>query len=305
MADYRVNLDVFAGPLDLLLYLVRREEVDIYDIPIAKITEQYLRYVEMLKSLDIDVAGDFLVMAATLMQIKSAMLLPQASDQAADIEDIADARVELIEKLLEYKKFKDTANLLEACCDEARSRFPRPASLMERLNSNEEPTLDIEQVSIWDLLEAFDSIMTATGGSIIDVSHIIDDTPIDLYQIELLHRLQQEGPIPFEKIFEWGGNRLARIGLFLALLELIREKLAWAEQPDSSNIIYLKAMTDEPAEQVVQKAVASSNSYRQQQRPSVEKQSEPEIPIKQIPIKRTAGPGPVKQQRQIKQPAEH
>ena len=78
MADYRVNLDIFAGPLDLLLYLVRKEEVDIYDIPIARITDQYIRYIEMFKSLDIDLAGDFLVMAATLMQIKSAMLLPRA-----------------------------------------------------------------------------------------------------------------------------------------------------------------------------------------------------------------------------------
>ena len=83
MADYRVNLDIFAGPLDLLLYLVRKEEVDIYDIPIAKITDQYLRYIEMLKSLDIDLAGDFLVMAATLMEIKSAMLLPKTEPDAA------------------------------------------------------------------------------------------------------------------------------------------------------------------------------------------------------------------------------
>ncbi len=113
MADYRVNLDIFAGPLDLLLYLVRKEEVDIYDISIAKITDQYIQYIEILKSLDIDLAGDFLVMAATLMQIKSAMLLPKADPESGLLgeEDLDDPRAELIRQLLEYKKFKDAANL--------------------------------------------------------------------------------------------------------------------------------------------------------------------------------------------------
>ena len=101
MAAYRVNLDIFAGPLDLLLYLVRKEELDIYDIPIAKITDQYICYIEMLKSLDIDLAGDFLVMAATLMQIKSAMLLPRAETEQLGAEDLTDPRAELIRQLLE------------------------------------------------------------------------------------------------------------------------------------------------------------------------------------------------------------
>ena len=92
MGDYRVDLDVFAGPLDLLLYLVRKEEVDIYDIHIAKITDQYIHYIEMLKNLDIDLAGDFLVMAATLMQIKSAMLLPKAEPGDAQDDDLSDPR---------------------------------------------------------------------------------------------------------------------------------------------------------------------------------------------------------------------
>jgi len=126
LADYRVNLDIFAGPLDLLLYLVRKDEVDIYDIQIARITDQYIRYIEMLKSLDIDLAGDFLVMAATLMQIKSAMLLPKAQPDDIDDEDLADPRAELIRQLLEYKKFKDAANLLNAAADHAKSRLIAP-----------------------------------------------------------------------------------------------------------------------------------------------------------------------------------
>jgi len=153
MADYRVDLDIFAGPLDLLLYLVRKEEVDIYDIPIAKITDQYVRYIEMLKSLDMDLAGDFLVMAATLMQIKSAMLLPKAEPDQLQDDDLSDPRRELIRQLLEYKKFKDAANVLNAAADEQRERFPRPAVIVESLKGDAEPEVDMEQVSIWDLLE--------------------------------------------------------------------------------------------------------------------------------------------------------
>ncbi len=256
MADYRVNLDIFAGPLDLLLYLVRKEEVDIYDISIAKITGQYIHYIEMLKILDIDLAGDFLVMAATLMQIKSAMLLPKADPESGLVgeEDLADPRTELIRQLLEYKKFKDAANLLNAAADEQKERFGRPATIVEQLKPIAEPEIDIEQVSIWNLLEAFDSICKATG-TIGDISRIKDDTPIDLYQIEILHRLQTEGPMTFERLFESRTNRLVMIGLFLALLELIREKLIWAKQQASSSSVYLRPLTNEPAEQAVQKAI--------------------------------------------------
>jgi segregation and condensation protein A len=261
LADYRVNLDIFAGPLDLLLYLVRKEEVDIYDISIAKITDQYIQYIGMLKILDIDLAGDFLVMAATLMQIKSAMLLPKAELDSALLgeDDFADPRAELIRQLLEYKRFKDAANLLNAAADEQKERFPRPGTIVERLKPNAELEIDIEQVSIWDLLEAFDSICKAIG-TIRDISRIKDDTPIDLYQIEILHRLQTEGPMTFERLFESRTNRLAMIGLFLALLELIREKLIWAEQRVSSSSIYLRPLTDEPAEQAVQKAVIAAEA---------------------------------------------
>ena len=254
MADYRVNLDIFAGPLDLLLYLVRKEEVDIYDIPIAKITDQYLHYIEMLKSLDINLAGDFLVMASTLMQIKSAMLLPKTEIEQLQADDLADPRAELIRQLLEYKKFKDAANLLAAAANETEKHFPRPSTIVEQLKPDTEPQIDIEQVSIWDLLEAFDSIMEATGAGL-DIRHIKDDTPIDLYQIEILHRLQTEGPMSFERIFEAKANRITMIGLFLALLELVREKLVWAKQQGSSGSIYLRPLTEKNAQQAVQEAI--------------------------------------------------
>jgi segregation and condensation protein A len=295
MADYRVNLDIFAGPLDLLLYLVRKEEVDIYDIPIAKITDQYIRYIELLKSLDIDLAGDFLVMAATLMQIKSAMLLPKAEPDQIQDDDLLDPRTELVRQLLEYKKFKDAANLLDAAADEQQERFSRPGSLLQKLKPDAEPELDIEQVSVWDLLEAFDLVCKAIG-TVGDVRHIQDDTPIDLYQIEILHRLQSEGPMTFERIFESRTSRVVMVGLFLAVLELIREKLVWAEQPAHSTI-YLRSLTEEPAEQAVRNVLLAAEASGEQPA-QADREKTPPIPISELPAKRRTSVLPNRQQLQ-------
>jgi len=282
VTEYRVNLDIFAGPLDLLLYLVRREEVDIYDIPIARITDQYVQYIEMLKRLDIDLAAAFLVMAATLMEIKSAMLLPQPQLDQAD-EDAIDPRAELIRQLLEYKRFKDAANLLEDSAEARKERFTRPDSLIADLKSDQQDELDIDQLSIWTLLEAFDAIMQATG-HMADYDHIKDDTPIDLHQIEILHRLQTEGATTLEDIFQGRTNRLIMVGLFLALLELIRSHLIWAEQPQQlGGPIYIRSLTDEPAEQAVQNAIIA-NDELEQARPAKPKQ--PPIPIRELPAKK-------------------
>jgi len=284
LASYRVNLDVFAGPLDLLLYLVRKEEVDIYDIPIARITNQYLQYIEMLKNLDIDIAGDFLVMAATLMQIKSAMLLPKADPDQLEAGDLEDPRTELIRQLLEYKKFKDAANLLDAAADKQKQRFARPDRIIDQLRTEKEPQIDIDQVSIWDLLKAFDSIMKATG-SYQDISHIKDDTPIDLYQIEILHQLQTEGPGSFETLFGTGRGRLVMIGLFLGLLELIREGLVRAEQTEPHGAIYLRALTDEPAEQAVQRAITALTTESPEPEAAPPGNKKADIPIAELPGK--------------------
>jgi segregation and condensation protein A len=290
LADYRVNLDIFAGPLDLLLYLVRKEEVDIYDIPIAKITDQYLQYVELLKQFDIDLAGDFLVMAATLMEIKSAMLLPREEAQQAGEDTAGDPRAELIRQLLEYKRFKDAANLLDAAAERHQERFCRPASLIERLVPDAGPEIDMDQVSIWDLLEAFDSICKATGTSTY-TGHIRDDTPIDLYQIDILHRLQTEGPLTFERIFEARPNRLVMVGVFLAMLELIRDKLIWAEQAESSSQIYVRALTNEPAEQAVRRAIMAVGEEENRQPQQPEAARTPPIPIVELPAKSSGDTG--------------
>ena len=254
MSEYKVKLDSFAGPLDLLLYLVRKEEVDIYDIPISHVTKQYIQYIEMLKMLDIDLAGEFLVMAATLMEIKSVMLLPRPELDEQGEADLQDPRAELVRQLLEYKKFKDAANLLQDAAEERKLRFTRSDTILEKIKPTQEPELDLDQVSIWTLLEAFDSILQATG-QYQSYDHITDDTPIDLYQIEMLHRLQTEGPISLQKVFEGCDNRLMMIGLFLAMLELMRNHLIWVEQPDATGPIYLKSLTSEPAEEAVHNAI--------------------------------------------------
>jgi len=282
LADYRVNLDIFAGPLDLLLYLVRKEEVDIYDIPIAKITDQYLQYLELLKQLDIDLAGDFLVMAATLMEIKSAMLLPSTESEQPGEEASGDPRAELIRQLLEYKKFKDAANLLDAAAERHQERQGRPASLIDKLVPDAEPEIDMDQVSIWDLLEAFDAICKATGTSTY-TGHIQDDTPIDLYQIEVLHRLQTEGPLTFERIFDGKPNRLVMVGVFLGILELIRGKLVWAEQGENTPQIYLRSLTDEPAEQAVQRVIMVTGEVEAEAPTPAEAAQAVPIPIVEVP----------------------
>jgi len=270
VTEYRVNLDIFAGPLDLLLYLVRKEEVDIYDIPIARITDQYVKYVEMLKRLDIDLAGDFLVLAATLMEIKSAMLLPQPEPGQAGYEDIIDPREELVRQLLEYKKFKDAANLLEDSAEVRKERFTRPDSLIAALKSDRQDEVDIEQISIWTLLEAFDGIMQATG-RLAEFDHITDDTPIDL------------GSLTLESIFQGRTNRMVLAGLFLAMLELIRLRLIWVEQVhELAGPIYLRALTDEPAAEAVRNAIIADED-RAESRPDKPKQ--PPIPIRQLPPK--------------------
>ena len=254
MSDYRVQLEVYNGPLDLLLYLIRRDEVDIYDIPIARVTGQYIQYCDTLKLIDPNLVGDFLVMAATLMEIKSIMLLPATETEGESPDTMIDPRAELVRQLLEYKRFKDAANYLEAAATERTSRYTRPDTILAGLQPDAEPEVDLDEVSIWTLLEAFDRIMQSVG-DYRSYERIEDDTPIDLYQIVLLHRLQTEGAMRLDDIFTDRENRLVMIGMFLALLELIRDQLVAAEQPQAGGGIFLRALTDEPAEDAVRRVI--------------------------------------------------
>ena len=240
--DYKVQLDSYNGPLDLLLFLIRREEVDIYDIPIARITEQYLAYVELLKQLDPNYIGEFLVMAATLMEMKSRTLVPTPPPEEDD-EEIVDPRLELVHQLLEYKKFKDAAQALGASAAERANRFGRIPMLPQ---PEGEPEVDLDQVQVWDLLSAFSKVLRDIG--LADRKHEVfyDDTPIALHSADIVDFLEREGgSIRFEQLFE-GRGKGEIIGLFLALLELVRAKRVRAEQEISFETIILHLLDSTP-----------------------------------------------------------
>ena len=228
--EYRVSLDVYNGPLDLLLYLIRRDELDIHDIPIARITEQYVAYVELIKTVDPNLAGDFLVMAATLMEIKTRLLLPTPPAEEEDGEGLdIDPRAELVRQLLEYKAFKDAAGDLAAAAGRQAMKFPRAPA---RPEGDAEPELDLEDVQVWDLFDAFAKIMEAIGHRPTHHEVIYDDTPVELHAADILDRLGREGPMTFEQIFEGRDNRGEIVGLFLAMLELMRQRRIRARQMD-------------------------------------------------------------------------
>lgn len=243
MNDYRVELDVYNGPLDLLLYLIRRDEIDIYDIPIAHITSQYVQYVELLRRVDPDAVGDFLVMAATLMEIKSRTLLPRPPEMEEE-EDLGDPRIELVRQLLEYKKFKDAAHNLGASAELQALKHPRrpvhpPSDTRE---------IDIEDVQLWDLVEAFRKLLEATGQREATHDVVYDDTPIALHAADVLDSIERAGGVQlFEAIFE-GRTKSQLIGLFLALLELLRQNRVRAVQEVPFGPISIQLLDATPIE---------------------------------------------------------
>jgi len=226
MQDYKVQLDTYSGPMDLLLYLIRREEVDIYDIPISHLLEQYLQYVRVLESLDPDAIGDFLVLAATLMEIKSRLLLPKPPPEVND-DDSLDPRADLVRQLLAYRSFREAAVHLEQRAETQSRRFSRPRM---DVPEDDEEQVDIEDAQIWDLLTAFRKLLDSVGQQRVSHEVTYDDTPIGLHADDILDRLERDGPsMRFERIFE-GRGRPEMIGLFLALLELMRQKRVRVQQ---------------------------------------------------------------------------
>ncbi len=253
--DYRVELDVFNGPLDLLLYLIKRDELDIYDIPIARITESYMAYFHGLRQLrdehglDINVAGDFLVMAATLMEIKSAMLLPKPppapGQESSAAAELADPRYELVRQLLEYKRFKDNAMMLERRQRDHEARYPRYPAKPEGA-VDEPPPLDLDEVQVWDLLEAFSRLMKEVGSRKPRYHEVTyDDTPIDLHAADIEDRLKREGKLTLRGLIEGRKSRSEMIGVFLALLELIREKKILVTQSETLGDVEIEPASEE------------------------------------------------------------
>jgi segregation and condensation protein A len=227
----RVELEAFAGPLDLLLYLVKQEEVEITDIPIARICDRFLDEVEQMRRLDLEVAGDFLVMASTLMLIKSRMLLP--SEEPDEDEEWEDPRLELVEQLLEYRRIRETAGLLDEMRYRHARRHTREVPDPEELEVDaRDEDLPLAEVSLGDLVAAFQKIVREV--SFREPRTILyDETPIHVHAATLLGRLEEGRPVGFLELL--GGasaDRGVLVGAFLALLELIRQGRVRAEQPE-------------------------------------------------------------------------
>ncbi len=220
--SYRVKLEIFEGPLDLLLYLIKEEELNIYDIPITRITEQYLEYLNLMQMLDLDVAGDFLVMAATLMHIKSRMLLPQDPEGLETQEE--DPRAELVRRLLEYKSFKEAADKLKAFETERSGIFSRfgvePEMREGDLPAGRQDSPFVE-ISLFELISAFAKVLQGLPK---DVFHQItkDEFSVAEKVHEIFQRLTKEPTIYFSALFRSAKNKYEVITIFLALLELMR-----------------------------------------------------------------------------------
>ena len=233
--DYQVNLETFRGPLDLLLYLVKRDEIDIRDIPIARVTEQFLEHMRVLEMIDVELAGDFLVMAATLMEIKSKMLLPRDGLETAEE---GDPRQELVKQLLEYKKYKDAAAMLEAQAERQLCRLPRqPVEGVEQ-DPAQQP---LRAVELWDLVSAFGRLMRETL-ALQPQQIVVDDTPINVYMETILQQLAGQPRMPFSAVFTPPYTRVRLLGLFLALLELIKARQLAVEQPEPLGDIWLSKL---------------------------------------------------------------
>ncbi|MFO0831483.1 MAG: segregation/condensation protein A [Phycisphaerales bacterium] len=273
--EYRVRLEAFEGPLDLLLFLIRKNEVDIHDIPIAAITDQYVGMVGQLQGadaarLDIDAAGEFLVMAATLMEIKSRMLLPKpvqaAAVDGAPAKPAEDPRAELVRQLLEYKRFRDAADDLERRNSEWQRRFPAGRAhvddgAMQQAMAGE-PDVEVEDLDLLDLIEAFKKVQeTVNFERLGDHQVTYDDTPIELHAQDILSRLHDQrgrasagegGLVPagaemeFRDVFT-GRTRGESVGLFLALLELVRNRKVRVRQDKVEGSIWLSAREEEAA----------------------------------------------------------
>ena len=221
---YKIRLEMFEGPMDLLLYLVKKDHLNIYDIPIAKVTEQYLEYLDLMQLLDLNIAGEFLVVAATLMQIKSKMLLPVDTAEVAQVQE--DPRAELIRRLLEYEKFKEIANSLREREAAQREVFKRPRT--EVTGNQELPgTGEKEEVyfeaSIFDLINAFSRALKDIPKEIF-YEVIKDEFTVEEKAHQILHLLLTVPTAKLSGLFSQAKNKLEIIATFLAVLELIKLK---------------------------------------------------------------------------------
>ena len=242
--DYKVKLEIFEGPLDLLLYLIKKDEIDIYDVSIGRITKQYLEYINTFKMLNVELASEFIVMAANLMYLKSRELLPQSQQPPEEDAEEEDPRWELIRQLVEYKKFKDAAQFLghqEVKADEFFATSPEPLDL-------ETPVPTVAGVGIFDLIRAFQRVLKRFENTT-DIREIVSDRYTVADKIEhLLETIPVGGRVRFETLFSDAASRVEVIVTFLAMLELMKLNHLQVEQENIlGEILVVRPIVNEAA----------------------------------------------------------
>lgn len=237
--DYQIQLPVFEGPLDLLLHLIRKHEIDIFDIPVALILDKYLAYLQWMRVLDIDIASEFLVMASTLIHIKSRMLLPPDEVEGEEEEEEEDPREELVRRLLEYQRYKEAA-------DELRDRpiLYRDVFVRGTRTPANDPDSPFSEVSVFRLIEALDRVMKKADKNI---SHkvMIERVSIAERIQELVELLRVRSEVTFEEFFEGARTRSLIVATFLALLEMARLRMVRLHQAEDSEVIHVRGMVDD------------------------------------------------------------
>ncbi len=247
-SEYRVSLDIFGGPMDLLLYLVRRNEVGILDLPLAKITAQFLDFLEVLQFLDVEQAADFVSTASALVEIKSRTVLPRQEEETLAEEPLEDEpHNDLVHKLLEFKRLREASQALEAQAALWQERYPRLSDERPRQGRDLADDL-IKEVELWDLVSARARVLRRRTVEH-EASVRYDDTPISVYIERVADRVRREGRVAFGALFDSATKRGVIVGLFLAILELLRHHSFRAEQPiDYGEIWILPPLEDATAQ---------------------------------------------------------
>jgi segregation and condensation protein A len=287
MAEYKVQFEVFEGPLDLLLYLIKKEEVDIYEVNLTKLATQFIEYIDLMRQFDLEVAGEFLVMASTLMFIKSRELLPVDKQvQVEPEEEGEDPRWELIRQLVEYKKFKDAAAQLQLLEDRQENVYPR---LPVKIEFVVEEVSAKPEAGIFDLLNAVNVILKRFQEKTAGNREIFQDKWSVSEKIEfVLEKISSRGKVRFSELFEAAASRTEVICTFLAILELIRMKQLSCVQPEPFAEIEIgKAEAELPAEPVaptVENSAAEALAISAAETPIVEKPAAEAAPIAEPPV---------------------
>lgn len=246
-SSIQFTLDNFEGPLDLLLHLIQREEVDIYDIPIARITEQYMEYMAGIDQIDLELAGEFMVMAATLLEIKSRMLLPKPPPmEGNEEEDGVDPREELVQRLLEYKRYKELSETFREWEELRRKMFTRPSVELDEVLNGPAP---LAKMDLSILVDAFKRVLDAVGDSSPVTTLRRERFTVRIKMIEVWNRIRSsEEGIEFSELFEGQASKLEVIVTFLSILELLRLKKIIAEQNKIWGQIHLQRASQQPEE---------------------------------------------------------